>query len=626
MINTKISIASDNGKITVSGFKTVEVSTPQELGDYLNNYAVVFGRLKNGYRKNANILECCSLIKLDIDSNIEDLNSVRTALKDYLHVEVPSRSDKDYKRHIAVYTNKPLSIDSRKYKVQVRDFIDRLNIKQEWLDYGACERITQNFAPSHIDNVVVKEGKVFEILPEYEISEDDIIRTISKGSTQFDAKGGSEEPTADIVNERYITPDSVVLTKNGSFTVRELSNFVEVDSYISISCPYCNEEHESDFKTVGYGFAYRSIYGDMIMECSGNACQGKKPLIMHKELIRTTIANIFDAETGEVATELRENELYLFNGEEYYYDGNYLINDTTRVNVKFPSALEKKSFFQLDDTPMKKILLNGVPYPEKGLTMLAGDGGVGKSFIVSHLAASYLQKYDHKKVLFWFTEDYESVVRERIKGICHDRNTLNRMHFITSDIHTIDDAIAPLEELSKRYGLIILDPLISFFHGNENDNADARAFGNRMKQLSGLVILIHHSAKAGSASRGASDFRNMVRLVYKVEKPIVTYKKSTYERKVDDIDLLGHRALLVNKDNWGITDKTKKTARTAEDSGYLMKIFDVSKTYEDDTRKREDSILEELDGLAKGGLRKEKSIIPLTVIEPIYDIDDVAGF
>ncbi len=272
---------------------------------------------------------------------------------------------------------------------------------------------------------------------------------------------------------------------------------------------------------------------------------------------------------------------------------------TKETKLTDPVSLGVKDFFGLSDTPVKTISLGGIPYPEKGLTMLGGDGGVGKSFITIKLAIGYLEEYKSSKVLFWFTEDYEAIIRKRIELFTSDKDILSRMDFVTNT--DTWGQIPQLTKLSKNYGLTILDPLISFYEGEENNNGEARQFMLSLQKLNGLIIVIHHSSKGGSVLRGASDFRNGVRMVYKVEKPLVLHKKGTRVMRSDDKDLLGYRCLFIDKDNWGVANTVQPEVYSDEHSGFMMKVFEATEeeaTRVDERIKTIQVALEEVNGKA----------------------------
>ncbi len=308
---------------------------------------------------------------------------------------------------------------------------------------------------------------------------------------------------------------------------------------------------------------------------------------------RTISSLIFSAQDGGYSLPSDYRKPRSLGGKKILPDDDDSVSD--EVKTKLYRDLKSKA--------ITTITLAGVPYPTKGLTMLTGDGGVGKSFIALQVAISYLEQHPKEKALFWFTEDHEAIVKERVGSVTKNKDILSRMVFVTADINNLKDSVKTAVELSQKFGIIILDPLISFFTGEENSNSEARSFGNRLKKMHGLVILIHHSAKSGSASRGASDFRNMVRMVYKVVKPQVRYKKSGYERRADDLQLLGYRAMMVDKDNWGVTVKTRVTAYTDEDSGFLIKAFDVDKRYRENVITQVTDIRAELRGYGQSDTR-----------------------
>ena len=86
---------------------------------------------------------------------------------------------------------------------------------------------------------------------------------------------------------------------------------------------------------------------------------------------------------------------------------------------------------------------------------------------------------------------------------------------------SINAAFFQFKKLLAAYDVIILDPLIAMFGGDENNNTHARQFVNlftRWATTEGkTIIFIHHGTKNSAQSRGASAFIDAVRLVYQVE-------------------------------------------------------------------------------------------------------------
>ncbi len=263
-------------------------------------------------------------------------------------------------------------------------------------------------------------------------------------------------------------------------------------------------------------------------------------------------------------------------------------------------GLKFKIYSELSSTKIEPVILCGIPCPKEGLVMLAGDGGVGKSTVAIKMMISYLAAYPEELALFWFTEDHEAIVKERIDKLNLDDKVKSRMRFVATEVRNVNDGVTELQKYSREYGAVVLDPLISFYTGEENSNQEARAFINKVNGLSGLVVLIHHSSKSGETSRGASDFRNGVRMTYLVAKAEIIYTRGKWTRKGEDPNLLGVRALLVDKDNWNIAGETRKTIRSHDKAGYMLRIFYASDKYTESVSIVTKDIRDELEELAPG--------------------------
>ena len=216
--------------------------------------------------------------------------------------------------------------------------------------------------------------------------------------------------------------------------------------------------------------------------------------------------------------------------------------------------------------------------PQNALTMLAGAGGIGKSFIAIHLAIRYVLANPEKKALLWLSEDLEGHVAGRFKALWFsyyqdkykkDFGATHRITTIGSDTGVYDlDGLnsKEIKELFADFDFIVLDPLISFApSGVETDNQEARRFMARLMSLAKEkdgVVIIHHVSKTtadeiakGTATyvsgRGSSDITNAMRLIY------VIHGQSQKEEKEEDeqltIDENTQRIATIAKDNWGVS-------------------------------------------------------------------------
>ena len=187
------------------------------------------------------------------------------------------------------------------------------------------------------------------------------------------------------------------------------------------------------------------------------------------------------------------------------------------------------------------LTLAGQPIPERrwivpgwiphgAVTMLGGDGGVGKSLVAMQLATACAtgnpwlgQPAMRCKVLAVFCEDDAAELHRR-------QDAINRHYGIEfSDLKQLkwapsvgDDAVMmafdydkgasteyfqQVHDAAQKFGaqLIILDALHDFFAGNENARPQARRFINLLRSLAldcdGAVVLCAHPSLAGLLSR-----------------------------------------------------------------------------------------------------------------------------
>jgi replicative DNA helicase len=139
------------------------------------------------------------------------------------------------------------------------------------------------------------------------------------------------------------------------------------------------------------------------------------------------------------------------------------------------------------------------------------------------------------------------------------------------NIHTTDSFPTPLLErvkgtpkISSRfnqikaelkdYDLVVLDPLLAFYGGDENDNSQARVFMqpfmNWARDTNKSIVFLHHSAKSTGASsnnksRGAGAFVDASRVCYEMNK---IYKKDNQTIESSKSHL---RDIRLSKDNYG---------------------------------------------------------------------------
>lgn len=217
-----------------------------------------------------------------------------------------------------------------------------------------------------------------------------------------------------------------------------------------------------------------------------------------------------------------------------------------------------KSFSDFEKKETEFFCKNWIPIPRGAISLFTGKGGGSKTMASLQLLIRFLSENPEKKAFAWFSEDSEGVLQSRGEQICEmlniDPAVLKRLkaienseavpHFtnfekkasMTEEFYAIKHALKP-------YDLVVLDPLIAFFSGNENDNAQARFFMNHLnawvvQQNKAMVIIHHHSKdKENATARGASAFIDAVRLQYTITGDTEDNRQAIFE---------------IVKDNWGV--------------------------------------------------------------------------
>ena len=224
-----------------------------------------------------------------------------------------------------------------------------------------------------------------------------------------------------------------------------------------------------------------------------------------------------------------------------------------------------------------------LPIPRNTLTMISAPGGTGKSFLSIQLAIRIVSKNPNSKVLLWLSEDPLYYTKDRINKIFErivphlqdkKEDILNQIDIVGAEQPTIyfnnleEKQLKEIgDELVANYNVVILDPLIAFYAGEENSNSEARAFMNILNRMAQdrllSIVLIHHHNKAenGGRTRGASAFVDAVRLLYTLNT-IKTEEKEIHPTK---------RLIKIEKDNWGVKQLLKVSKFEREILPYSVK-------------------------------------------------------
>jgi RecA-family ATPase len=224
------------------------------------------------------------------------------------------------------------------------------------------------------------------------------------------------------------------------------------------------------------------------------------------------------------------------------------LRDIDRLGLVDPCAL------QGEPVPERRWL---VPHliPRGAVTMLSGDGGVGKSLLAMQLmtAGAIGGKWigidvPRFKSLGYFCEDDRPELHRRQAAINHHMNCdfadLEAMRWwprvggdnvlvqYAKDSHappSLKQGFKDMQNIVRTLGieLIVIDTVADVFGGNENFRAEVRSFIAHMRELArindGAVLLTAHPSVAGQASgtglSGSTAWNNSVRSRLYLTKP-----------------------------------------------------------------------------------------------------------
>lgn len=218
---------------------------------------------------------------------------------------------------------------------------------------------------------------------------------------------------------------------------------------------------------------------------------------------------------------------------------------------------EMEPISEIKEEQTEYICEDWLPVPRKTVSMIVANGGIGKSWIIIQLALRHLIKNPNEKVFAWLSEDPKGLSRHRAGLISNEILNKNINEFsnflvtgsewepfhIVEENGSLNNKFELMKAKLKDCNVILLDPLIGFYGGNENSNSQARKFMQQFTRWAArenkTIMFIHHADKLGKGSRGASSLVDAVRLVYEIDAI-----------ENDDIN----RKFKIGKDNYGVKD------------------------------------------------------------------------
>ena len=243
------------------------------------------------------------------------------------------------------------------------------------------------------------------------------------------------------------------------------------------------------------------------------------------------------------------------------------------------ATISAAAFADTPAPPRKWIVPDMVP--DRNVTDLGGDGGVGKSQLALQLAAAMTSGTDWLgtmpepgRVIYISCEDELAEVHRRIGAIAADkhltRDDLADLHVLdltsapTTELGTVEKGTFHLTEMYQRLAatarslspkLIVLDTRTDAFGGSEIDRGQVRNFVRSLRRLCleddlAILMLSHPSLtgmSSGTGQSGSTAWGNSVRSRLYLERP------KADDGSEPDPDL---RVLSMRKSNFGRGDVT----------------------------------------------------------------------
>ncbi|MHB8100142.1 MAG: AAA family ATPase [Sulfuricurvum sp.] len=216
---------------------------------------------------------------------------------------------------------------------------------------------------------------------------------------------------------------------------------------------------------------------------------------------------------------------------------------------------------EIEEKEVEFILKDWLPIPRNTVSLVTAPGGSGKTWTVLQIAARFCIQNKSSKAFLWLSEDPKSLSKSRLNKILSgvlgnsvpnlkidiaDDATPHLLNIIGNKV-TTDPIWHDMKKVFDPYDLIILDPLIAFFGGDENNNGHARFFMQLFTEYAGknekTIIFIHHSTKGTAGSRGAGAIVDAARLHYEVDR--IRNK----DKEIDELKL-HMRLVRLAKDNY----------------------------------------------------------------------------
>jgi energy-coupling factor transporter ATP-binding protein EcfA2 len=169
--------------------------------------------------------------------------------------------------------------------------------------------------------------------------------------------------------------------------------------------------------------------------------------------------------------------------------------------------------------------------PEASVVMLAGDAGAGKSTLATALAGHVAsgttfcgREVQARPVLILDRENGPQTIGDRMRRLGMSDGPRLRIWGGWLPREPPDPGSAHILNWvleTEPRPFIVVDSVVGFLQGSENDSIDVRRFMHGLRliaQAGGTVVALHHSGKGESTTdfRGSSDFKASVDVAYNV--------------------------------------------------------------------------------------------------------------
>lgn len=241
----------------------------------------------------------------------------------------------------------------------------------------------------------------------------------------------------------------------------------------------------------------------------------------------------------------------------------FFSKEASALNLKPKQGLEDSKRVSMNEKRDQLITPDFVPFPKGKVSGIVAPGSTGKTFFalylaMTHVMTEYYERSRKVRVLAWLSEDSFEDTGDRFQTVskvmdlqpkdktlvstCIDildseSEVFHFVNFMSKNEVSISPKFKMFVEACEPYDLIIIDPLIAFFGGNENDNAQAKAFMQLLTHWANTtgktIVLIHHSAKDALNARGASAFFDAFRFLIGLEKFMVPKTITRNDGKVE---------------------------------------------------------------------------------------------